>query len=95
MNRFAAVVVLGCCVACGGMMANLKTERQADLRQRASFDLGCTADKLEITPLDDAARSHGGGTTGVRGCDKQATYVWDAYGTGWIMNNDGKGAPHR
>jgi hypothetical protein len=40
-----------------------------------------------VTPLDAAAASHGGGTTGVSGCGKRGTYVWDAFGTGWVMNS--------
>ncbi len=70
-----------------GCAESFREARQADLRQRASFEFKCPADQIQVTALDAAARSHGGGTTGVSGCGKQATYVWDAYGTGWIMNS--------
>jgi hypothetical protein len=78
--------------AVGGCAASLREHRQADLRQRASFELSCPAEQLEIVPLDSAAASHGGGTTGVNGCGRKATYIWDAYGTGWILNSSTKHA---
>jgi hypothetical protein len=38
------------------------------VKRRATFDLNCPAQKLTITEI-------GNRTYGVRGCDKQATYV--------------------
>ena len=41
---------------------------QHQLTRRAAFDLGCTADQIEVTEIDERTR-------GVRGCGQQATYV--------------------
>ncbi|MBL9008619.1 MAG: hypothetical protein JNJ46_30435 [Myxococcales bacterium] len=88
MNRLLPLfVLLAFTQGCAGLAESFRTKRQADLRQRAAFELQCPADQLQITPLDQAAASHGGGPTGVTGCGKQATYIWDAYGTGWILNS--------
>lgn len=83
-----------CCVtlSCSGVRGSLRNSRQADLRQRAAFDLKCS-EQLEIVPLDDDAREHGGGTTGVRGCGRQATYIWNAHGTGWVLNANEPDSP--
>jgi hypothetical protein len=70
-----------------GCVESLRTQRQADLRQRAAFDLHCPAETIDVTPLDQQAQRHGGGTTGVSGCGQQATYLWDPYRASWIMNN--------
>ena len=90
MNRLIAFGLLISLSGCAGIAESLRTKRQADLRQRAAFELQCPAEQLQITPLDDAAASHGGGATGVRGCGRQAAYIWDAYGTGWILNSGNK-----
>lgn len=90
MTKLLGILLLVSISGCAGFSANLREKRQADLRQRASFEFSCPADQLQITPLDDNAASHGGGTTGVSGCGKKATYIWDAFGTGWIMNSKGR-----
>ncbi|MBK6684535.1 MAG: hypothetical protein IPG45_08675 [Deltaproteobacteria bacterium] len=71
----------------GGCAASLRKDRVADLRQRAAFDLSCPFDQLVVIPLDEAAKEHGGGTTGVSGCGRQATYLWDGYTGNWVMNS--------
>ncbi len=53
------------------------------LVSRASFDLGCPADRLQVVELDAHVR-------GVSGCGKRATYVWQArnsYEGDWIANS--------
>lgn len=67
-----------------GLLACGATEEQ--LRARAAFDLQCPEGKLQLTQLDDR-------TQGVRGCDKQATYVESCHGQGrtdctWVLNSD-------
>ncbi len=54
-------VVAGC--ASSNMGAN-----QAQLMERASFDLDCPKKEILVTDLGDSAR-------GVRGCGKQASYI--------------------
>ena len=67
--------------------AHFRDERFAQLRTRASFELHCPAEQIQLTPLDSAARKYGAGTTGVSGCGEQATYLWDAYRGVWVMND--------
>ena len=74
-----AVLAQGC--------VTFREQRSSVLKSRAAFDLKCPEAQLVITPLDDAARTHGGGTTGVSGCDRQATYLWDAQTGTWVMNS--------
>ena len=57
--------------------------REALLRQRAAFDLQCD-EALTVLDLDAYTR-------GVRGCERQATYVWacgPASPCTWLMNAD-------
>ena len=51
------------------------------LRKRAAFDLQCQEQGLEVIDL-------GGGTRGVTGCGRQATYVWVPSSGSWVMNSD-------
>lgn len=89
MKKFIAVLVLVSIGGCSGLMTSFREKRQADLRQRAAFEFKCPAEQMQITPLDEDAKAHGGGTTGVSGCGQQATYVWNPHGTGWVMNSQG------
>ncbi len=62
-----------------------------DLRQRASFELGCS-DKaaLEIVPLDEL-----GHTVGVTGCGKKSVYQYvqvSAGGFDWVLGSDSRPA---
>jgi|SRR6478609_2042011 len=60
---------------------------QSDLTRRASFDLSCPEAQLRTIDL-------GGGTQGVQGCGKKATYVEKCDGQpgyigtscGWVLN---------
>ncbi len=71
----AATVVTGCVVGCGG-----PTDAQM-LLTRASYDMQCPEAKLSVTELNTQTR-------GVRGCAKQATYVYTP--SGWVMNSADK-----
>jgi hypothetical protein len=44
-------------------------------RERASFDLGCPADKIAITQLSGVSERGTGSVFGARGCGKKATYI--------------------
>lgn len=56
-------IAVGAGCASSNMGAN-----QAQLMERASFDLDCPKKELALTDLGDSAR-------GVRGCGKQASYI--------------------
>lgn len=53
--------------------------------KRASFDLQCPEDQLELHELN-GEKAKIGSQIGVRGCGKQAAYVftWEA---GWVANS--------
>ena len=54
------------------------------LRSRASFDLRCPSEQLQVAELDDSV-------AGVEGCDQRATYV---YSNGsWVLNSPGTEQP--
>lgn len=63
------------------------------LRARASFDMQCPERSLEITPIKQHAHAFHEDVpylvvAGVRGCDQQATYVFNEYQAVWILNTD-------
>ena len=60
---------------------------EAEIRQRASFDLECDESDLELVVMSTRNRCVKDGATqiGVRGCDQSAVYVW-TYDSGWVMN---------
>jgi hypothetical protein len=75
-------VLVGTAMGCGAS--------EDQLRVRASFDLNCRGDQLQLVQLDDR-------TQGVTGCGQRVTYVencgWrDGYGgkhdCTWILNVD-------
>ena len=51
--------------------------------KRASYDLECSGDQIELVSLP-------GATFGARGCGKQATYVQscDTSSCTWVINSD-------
>jgi hypothetical protein len=59
------------------------------LRVRAAFDMQCTQAELQLTELAGGDRNTNGtgAVYGVRGCGKQATYVYGPQHT-WLMNSD-------
>lgn len=70
---WAAVVTLLALGGCSNALANLRT--------RASFDLGCPENQLKQYKL-------GGGAWGVTGCGKKATYVLAGVPPhrSWVLN---------
>ncbi len=71
-RRLAAALAA---LALGGCIAS-----EAHLRRRAAFDMQCSENELQIVDL-------GGWNRGVKGCGKQATYVF-VQNTGWVLNTD-------
>ena len=53
------------------------------LLTRASFDLDCPRDGLQVTPL--GVESDNYLTVGVKGCERAATYVF--HSGNWVMNS--------
>lgn len=60
---------------------------ESTLRTRAAFDLKCDEAKLQVTDLGGGGLT-GGGTKGVRGCGREATYVYSPNGNTWVLNSD-------
>ena len=74
--RSIFVVLLGLFfVSCGTTLERYKEP----LLKWASFDLKYPKNKLKVKEIDKL-------TTGVRGCGKQATYIFTERWT-WVMNN--------
>lgn len=76
-----AVAIIGC--------SSLQA-REGKLRDRASFDMNCPKEELNLTDLGENK------TYGVRGCGKQATYVGRSCSADmptrncqWLLNTDG------
>jgi hypothetical protein len=67
-----AVSVLGC------------VSKSNVVRTRASFDLNCPGEQLEVTPLTSEMMETA--TYGVQGCSKKATYVYTP-GPGAVLNS--------
>lgn len=81
LRRFFLLVVTLSVVGC--------VSKSNVVRTRASFDLGCPGDQLEISPLTSEAMETA--TYGVRGCSKKATYVYTP-GGGAILNSPIQGS---
>ena len=84
-------------LACGGKIVvdgfTVRESRwvraQEDVARRATFDLECPAEQLDMTLLNTQRWPYKGAypsQVGVRGCGHTATYV-GGRGT-WVMNND-------
>src|SRR5262245_8944307 len=54
------------------------------LRARASFDMRCPVEKLQLTEIDAA-------TSGVEGCGHRETYVYNRAAGTWVLNSPGTG----
>ncbi len=89
MNRFLLIVAVCALAGCMRAARHGLEIQQNNLRQRASFDLNCSADQIELFALGTAQVRGYHSSYGVRGCDEQAVYVqlerlWTA---AWIMNS--------
>jgi len=72
------LLALGLGIGCG----NPNRLMDDTLRKRASFDLSCPAEQLQLTPFDNV-------TSGVDGCSHRATYIWIPEERRWVMNEQG------
>jgi hypothetical protein len=62
-------------------------EQRAELLNRASFDLGCSPDKLDVTVLDVREKGRVA-LAGVKGCGLRAAYFSHCHSEcEWIMNS--------
>jgi len=87
-SPYLALLTL-CALALTGCMGHHNDRLYADLQNRASFDLQCPADQLELHELSRSGRL--ANSYGVVGCGKQATYVLNMTGRGtWVMNSGGE-----
>jgi len=81
----AALTLVGCSAA----------QIKSDLVKRASFDLSCSEQELQLTILSKMSACggdeyHCAQTVGVTGCAKKATYVRTDSGGGptWVRNSE-------
>ena len=57
---------------------------KAGLLRRASFDLECEEAKLTLSPLGPPRTSYQ--STGVRGCEKNAVYIYSFHANAWVLD---------
>ena len=84
MHKTLGTIVVGALLGCATSQG-----LQDYVRRRATFDLSCPQDKIQVIEIESPATTTLGalGSWGVRGCGKQATYVQDRpNGTTVIMN---------
>lgn len=74
-------MVLFLLVASLGGCGTYAKRNEPELRKRASFDMKCKAESLQITEIDAF-------TSGVSGCGADATYIFDHIRGIWVMNTD-------
>lgn len=82
MKAALLFILLGCASGCGPNLESLKW--------RASHDLNCGQRDLVLTPLDED-----GERWGMRGCQREAAYVWssDSGKNEWVMVTKPVAAP--
>jgi hypothetical protein len=72
------------------MYAQLWSEAERNVRERAAFEIGCAPDQLQIIPL--AINDYGpdrqevASQIGVTGCGHRLVYVITA-ASGWVLNS--------
>jgi hypothetical protein len=77
-----AAVVAALCVACGHDKRAMKT-----VTSRASFDLSCPQDELELTILATSGARSLASQIGVTGCGNKVVYVYFASTDSWIADS--------
>jgi hypothetical protein len=76
LSRVTMLAAVAAITGCGATLPQLRT--------RASVDLSCTPESLQLQPLD-------GATEIVTGCGKRAVYVQlfnDSRGSTWLLNSN-------
>lgn len=76
------IVMAALCIGCGHDKRAVKT-----VTSRASFDLGCPADELELLVLSTEGARKVANQIGVTGCGKQAVYVYFSSSDTWIADS--------
>ena len=77
----AFVLIAGC-----GIVAS-REAAEADLRQRAAFDLDCPEQDLKLASLgDNISNSDIPATQGVTGCQRKAVYVYSVQARTYVKN---------
>jgi hypothetical protein len=80
MTKIAVLSMTGLALCAMGCISKSEV-----VRTRAAFDMSCEEAGLQITPLTSEMMSTA--TYGVRGCGKQATYIYTP-GAGAVLNTD-------
>jgi hypothetical protein len=75
-------VVAALCVACGHDKRAMKT-----VTSRASFDLSCPQDELELTVLATSGARKLASQIGVTGCGSKLVYVYFSSTDSWIADS--------
>jgi len=76
------VVLAVLCIACGHDKRAMKT-----VTSRASFDLSCPQDELELTVLATSGARRLATQIGVTGCGNKAVYVYFSSTDSWIADS--------
>ena len=84
-GRAIWICVLGAIssISCAGKVSNADYIRQ-EVFPRASFDLSCPAEQFTGQCLDTHCT-----TAGIKGCGRQATYLFIRRTGQWMMNTSG------
>ncbi|MBW2720149.1 MAG: hypothetical protein JRD94_16850 [Deltaproteobacteria bacterium] len=77
-----AAVIAALCVACGHDKRAMKT-----VTSRASFDLSCPQEELELTILATSGARRLASQIGVTGCGNKVVYVYFASTDSWIADS--------
>lgn len=79
-------LVLASCLSAASRYAGpSQAQFDEDLRKRAAFDLSCSVEAIQLTPLVKPNDVRIVTTQGVSGCDKKATYV--LLNNAWVLNS--------
>jgi len=79
----AALLMAALCVGCSHDKHAMKT-----VTSRASFDLSCPEDELELSVLSTTGARKLANQIGVTGCGKKVVYVYFSSTDSWIADSD-------
>jgi hypothetical protein len=77
--RLAALLIVFAAGCAGWIVPGSRQDFMTNGLKKASFDMNCPSDKLDVTEL-------GNYSVGVEGCGKRASYK-ALTGTGWVLNS--------
>lgn len=86
MKKTAILVGVVLAVTMAACVPSLRESFNRDALSRATFELNCPQDQLQMTVLNGNPDSHplAGASVGVEGCGKKGVYVYT--GNGWVLN---------